>query len=317
MVCPFNALYAMKKSCLYGLVACLCFCTACRETPRNSVWLLEERLAAMVDTLPCMIGIAFVSARDTVTVNNGGHYPMMSVFKLHQSLAVANTLARQGKGFDSVLYIHDTELDRNTWSPMLKKYGEGDLSISVGELLRYALVSSDNNASNLLFKYIASPAETDGFVRSVAVDTSFAIRCSEAEMKQDHSLSGLNYSTPLSAALLIRQVFTSDLVERGMQDSIQAALTAVATGRNRLGAAIADTEGVLFAHKTGSGYRDDSGRLMAYNDVGYFRFPDGSDYSLVVFIRDFAGSEEEASAVIAGISRYVYGWFGDTSMRCR
>lgn len=302
----------MKKSCLYALLTCLCLGTACRETPRNSVSRLKERLEAWADTLPGTVGIAFVSDRDTLTVHNEERYPMMSVFKLHQALAVANALARQGAGLDSMLHIPGAELDRHTWSPMLQRYGEGDWNVSVGELLQYALVASDNNASNLLFKYMASPAETDVFVKTVAADTAFAIRYSEAEMKQDPHRACLNHTSPLSAALLIRQVFTSDLVERVLQDSIQSALSAVTTGQDRLGAAVADAQGVLFAHKTGSGYRDDSRRLMAHNDVGYFRFPDGRDYSLAVFIRDFAGSEEEASAIIAEISRRVYQWVGDT-----
>ncbi len=54
---------------------------------------------------------------------------------------------------------------------------------------------------------------------------------------------------------------------------------------------------------------------MAHNDVGYFRLKDGRSYSLAVFIRDFRGSEEEASAVIANISKCVYNRFKNPPMR--
>ena len=86
-----------------------------------------------------------------------------------------------------------------------------------------------------------------------------------------------------------------------------AVLIAVAaTGQDRLGSAIKDDDIQLFAHKTGSGYRNKVGELTAHNDVGYFRLKDGNSYTLAVFIRDFNGSENEASAVIADISKRVY-----------
>lgn len=275
---------------------------------------LKDQLISLTDTVPGAVGIAFVSDEDTITINNGIHYPMMSVFKLHQSLAVANELNKRGADFDSIIPIREKELDRNTWSPMLKKYGEKDFNISIGELVDYALTSSDNNASNLLFRYIVSPKETGNFVKSIAKDTTFNISYSEAEMKQDHNLCYQNYTSPLSASLLIRQLFTSDMLSPAVRNFIKTALTTVTTGQDRLGAAISDTEGMVFAHKTGSGFRNAAGELIAHNDVGYFRLPDGRDYSLAVFIRDFSGSEKEASSIIAGISRCVYDYFKNSDM---
>lgn len=299
----------MKKSLLFCLVCLMCVFTSCQKASSSSDSSLRDKLYAIADSVSGVVGIAFVSDGDTVTVNNGVAYPMMSVFKLHQSLAVGKVLELNGTGLDSILSISAGELDRETWSPMLKKYIDKDFTVTVGELVRYSLVSSDNNASNLLFSHIVSPVETDGLVKSLAMDTTFHIRYSEADMKQNHSLSYLNCTSPLAAAVLIKHVFNSDLVCRASQDSIKSALTVVTTGQNRLGAAVMEGDGVLFGHKTGSGYRNDVGELIAHNDVGYFRLPDGRDYSLAVFIRDFNGSEDEASAVIAEISKCVYNDF--------
>lgn len=260
----------------------------------------------MIDTVPGTVGIAYVSDTDTVTVNNGVRYPMMSVFKLHQALAVAASVEKHENTLDSVLLIHAGELDRNTWSPMLEKYNDGDFKISVRELMRYAVINSDNNASNLMFKHIVSPRETNDFIRSIARDTTFSIGYSESEMKANHALSYLNYTSPLSSALLIRQVFEEQLVGKGDQDSIKRYLSAVTTGQDRLGAAVRTSEIAIFAHKTGSGYRNEAGELTAHNDVGYFRFRDGSSYALAVFIRDFRGTETDASRLIASISKCVY-----------
>lgn len=309
-----NNLTLLNNLTLCGLTSVLLLCSSCQKDSQKTTPSLKDQLIALTDTVPGAVGIALVSEEDTITINNGIHYPMMSVFKLHQSLAVANELNNRGVGFDSIIPISKKELDRNTWSPMLKKYGEKDFNISIGELVDYALTSSDNNASNLLFRHIVSPKETDNFVKIIAKDTTFNISYSEAEMKQDHNLSYQNYTSPLSASLLIRQLFTSDMLSPAARNSIKTALSIVTTGQDRLGAAISETEGMVFAHKTGSGFRNGAGELIAHNDVGYFRLPDGRDYSLAVFIRDFSGSEKDASAIIAGISRCVYDYFKNNDM---
>lgn len=269
---------------------------------------LKEKLYSIIDTVPGTVGIAFISDFDTVTVNNGVHFPMMSVFKLHQSLAVVHTLNNIGASIDSVIHVTDSEIDSETWSPMLKKYREPDFDISIRDLIKYALTVSDNNASNLLFKRIVSPTATDTFIRSIANDTTFKIKYSEDEMKKNHALAYLNYTSPLSAASLIKQVFESPLIMSSSIDSIRKDLATVTTGLDRLGSIIPQYPNLFFAHKTGSGYRNYIGELAAHNDVGYFRLPDNRTYAIAVFIRDYSGTETEASAVISHIAQTVYNY---------
>lgn len=269
---------------------------------------LEQRLHTVVNEVPGTVGIAYVSDRDTVTVNNGVRYALMSVFKLHESLAVCNALESSGARIDSVLHITEKELDRETWSPMMKTYTSEEFDIPIRRLIEYAIVSSDNNASNIMFRRIVSPAATDRFVKSVATDTTFSISHSEGEMKANHDLSYRNYTSPLAAALLIRQVFKDSLVSTGNQEAIRRALSTATIGHNRLAAPFAGRKDVLFAHKTGSGYRNANGELIAFNDVAYVRLPDGRDYSVAVFIRDFCGTEEEAAKVMAQISEIIYSY---------
>lgn len=296
----------MRLHLIMIVATCVSLCTACKDTAHDDRLSLREELYELIDTVPGTVGIAYVSDTDTITVNNGVKYPMMSVFKFHQALAVACVLEKRGHYLDSTLFIHADELDRDTWSPMLINYSDADFSISVAELLKYSITLSDNNASNLLFKHIVTPTETDEFVRHIAKDCAFQISCSESEMKDIKYLCYSNYSSPLSAALLMRQIFEESLVGGVYQDSIKRYLSEVSTGVDRLGAAVADSEMAIFAHKTGSGYRNEAGELTAHNDIGYFLYRDGRNYSLAVFIRDFRGSEQEASTVIANISKCVY-----------
>ena len=280
--------------------------TSCSANKTEESMSLKEKLYTIVDTVPGTVGIAFISDSDTVTINNSIHYPLMSVFKLHQALAVATEMDTRGSSIDSLIHISKDELDSETWSPMLKMYGESDFDISIRDLIKYSLTVSDNNASNLLFKHIVSPSTTDDLIRTASDVPTFSIMYSEDEMKKNHSLAYLNYSTPLSAASLIRQVFDSTFTNISSIDTIRKDLATVTTGLDRLGAIIPEHPELFFAHKTGSGYRNDAGELIAHNDVGYFRLTDGRTYALAVFIRDFSGTEAEASEIIARISREVY-----------
>ncbi|MDE6317072.1 MAG: class A beta-lactamase-related serine hydrolase, partial [Muribaculaceae bacterium] len=79
-----------------------------------------------------------------------------------------------------------------------------------------------------------------------------------------------------------------------------------ATGTDRIAAPLADIGGITIAHKTGSGYRNADGLLVAHNDVAFITLPDGTHYTLAVFVKDFDGTEVEASAAIARISKAVY-----------
>lgn len=267
---------------------------------------LERQLLEVVNATPGVMGIAVVSDSDTLVVNGGVRFPMMSVFKLHQALAVARMMEEQGCSLDTVLSIRASELDPDTWSPDLRPYLGKDFTISAGQLIDYALISSDNNASNLLFEHIAMPATVDSIVGTLASDTTFSIRWTEAEMKRDHDLAYENYTSPFSAASLIFNLFRSQQFVGANYQRIKDDLAAVTTGRDRLAAAIEETDSVFFAHKTGSGYRNSRGELAAHNDVGYFRLPDGRDYALAVFIRDFRGTEAEASALIASVAKAVF-----------
>lgn len=108
---------------------------------------LSYRLKKVIKDKKAEIGIAVIlDAQDTVTVNNDDRYPLMSVFKFHQALAVADYLDRNGLTPDTEIFIPEEELVPDTYSPLRKEFPEGKISLSVSRLLEYSLQLSDNNA---------------------------------------------------------------------------------------------------------------------------------------------------------------------------
>lgn len=282
--------------------------TACRQREAVSHDYktgLEKELTAIADSAKGDIGIALIYNGDTLTVNNDAIYPMMSVFKLHQAVALCRMFEENGTSLDSVMTLRRSELDPDTWSPMLKDHTGEEISLPMRRLLEYTLIESDNNASNEMFVRLMSPAACDSVIAGIIPRGSFEIRFNEAEMQDDHSRAYSNRTSPLGAAILIDRVFTDTLVGKSYQDFIKSALLRCQTGPDKISAALSETEGITIGHKTGSGYRDENGRLTASNDVAFVTLSDGRHYSLAVFVKDFDGTDAEAAAIIARISAAV------------
>lgn len=297
----------MNRKLLLTAVAVILL-TACRQREAVSHDYktgLEKELTAIADSAKGDVGIALIYDGDTLTVNNDAIYPMMSVFKLHQAVALCRMFEVNGTSLDSVMTLRRSELDPDTWSPMLKDHTGEEISLPMRRLLEYTLIESDNNASNEMFVRLMPPAACDSVIAGIIPRGSFEIRFNEAEMQADHSQAYSNRTSPLGAAILIDRVFTDTLVGKDYQDFIKSALMRCQTGPDKISAALSEREGITIGHKTGSGYRDDNGRLAASNDVAFITLPDGRHYSLAVFVKDFDGTDAEAAATIARISEAV------------
>lgn len=297
----------MNRKLLLTAVAVILL-TACRQREAVSHDYktgLEKELTAIADSAKGDVGIALIYDGDTLTVNNDAIYPMMSVFKLHQAVALCRMFEENGTSLDTVMTLRRSELDPDTWSPMLKDHSGEEISLPMRRLLEYTLIESDNNASNEMFVRLMSPAACDSVIAGIIPRDSFEIRFNEAEMQTDHSRAYSNRTSPLGAAILIDRLFTDTLVGKSYQDLINSALLRCQTGPDKISAALSETEGITIGHKTGSGDRDENGRLAASNDVAFISLPDGRHYALAVFVKDFDGTDAEAAATIARISAAV------------
>lgn len=268
---------------------------------------LTDSISEIVADAPGEIGVALIiNNSDTVTVNDRSVYPMMSVFKLHQAMALCDDFDRKGLSLDTTVSIDRSSLDPKTWSPMMKEHKEPVISLTVRDLLRYTLTLSDNNASNMMFKQMVSTAQTDSFVATLIPRASFQIAYTEEEMSADHGKAYSNYTSPLGAAMLMNRLFTDCPLSDSSRLFITTTLQECATGKDRISAPLIDKAGVAIAHKTGSGYINEDGVLAAHNDVAYISLPDSVNYTLAVFVKDFKGNEPQASDYVSRISAAVY-----------
>ncbi|MDE5785424.1 MAG: serine hydrolase, partial [Duncaniella sp.] len=167
--------------------------TGCHHTQENTqnddstLQSLTDSITKITNEYQGEIGVAAIyNNKDTLVVNNKNIYPMMSVFKMHQAVAICNDFDKRGVSLDSILTFSRGSLDQNTWSPMLKDHQEAEISLPVSELLRYTLTLSDNNASNLMFDKLVNVSTTDSLIATIVPRSSFQIAYTEHDRSLIH-----------------------------------------------------------------------------------------------------------------------------------
>lgn len=296
--------YFIMKRIILLLVSLLPVLSAFSQKEKD-LTLLKEQIQAIIHSCKAQVGVAFIwNGQDTLSINNDRPYPLMSVFKFHQALAVTHWLETRHLSLDTVLYITPEDLKPDTYSPLRDRYPQGNCSLSVRELLKYTLQQSDNNACDILFRLTGGPQETDRYIRSLGC-SHFSITATEDDMHVDLNRSYDNWTTPLEAARLLEIFLTRELFQPSDRQFIRQTLTECETGKDRLVKPIPSGKAVI-GHKTGTGDCNAQGQIIGINDIGFFLLPDGSRYSLAVFVKN---SEEDAPAtagVIAAISEAVW-----------
>lgn len=254
------------------------------------------------------VGVAVIfNGTDTLTVNNDNRYPLMSVVKFHQALAVADTLTALSETVDHKVLVTPEDLKPNTYSPMRDRYPQGNVTLPLRTLLEYTLQQSDNNACDLLFRLYGGPQATDRYIRSLGL-TDFAVQVTEDDMHRDTQTCYDNWSTPFEAVRLLEIFLKKPLFAQPIQEFLKTTLMECKTGTDRLPAALAGT-GARIGHKTGTSDQDASGRWTAINDMGFVLLPDGRYYTIAVFVKHSRESAENTARIIADISRLVYSSF--------
>ncbi|MGM9804137.1 MAG: class A beta-lactamase [Muribaculaceae bacterium] len=279
------------------VVATLMWCGAEGATKLNR---LNEQLHALTDTFPAHVGIAVITdAHEVITVNGNDRFPMLSVMKWPQALAVAEVMHSRGLSLEHEVEVTPADLVPNTWSPMRDEHPNGG-RFTVARLLEYSLEQSDNNACDILFSRIADVASVNAFVASLGI-TDCQIAYSEAQMNEDIAKCYDNYITPLAAAEMMKKCYEqrdADCYRRFVWNT----MTNCRTGANRLPGLVAN-QATAITHKTGTGPIMPNGKIMAVNDVGCITLANGAPCHIAVFVENASCTMPDCEKLIAHIAK--------------
>lgn len=265
---------------------------------------LRNKIQKIIQGKDATVGVALiVDGKDTLTINNNFRYPTQSVYKFHLALAVLDYLNKNNLTLDHQVYVKKSDLLPNTHSPLRDDYPQGEMYLSVADIIRYTVSKSDNNGCDILFRLVGGTAVVDRYIRGLGL-SEFAIAATEEEMHGPWDVQYTNWSTPCTAAQALEIFRTQDILPQPFHDFLWDTLAGTTTGGNKIKALL--PEGTFVAHKTGSSFRNAEGLKAAENDIAIIQLPDGRYYSLVVFVADSMESNDVNCGIIAQISKAVY-----------
>lgn len=265
---------------------------------------LRNKIQKIIQGKDATVGVALiVDGKDTLTINNNFRYPTQSVYKFHLALAVLDYLNKNNLTLDHQLYVKKGGLLPNTHSPLRDDYPQGEMYLSVADIIRYTVSKSDNNGCDILFRLVGGTAVVDRYIRGLGL-SEFAIAATEEEMHGPWEVQYTNWSTPYTTAQALEIFRTQDILPQPFHDFLWDTLAGTITGGNKIKALL--PEGTFVAHKTGSSFRNAEGLKAAENDIAIIQLPDGRYYSLVVFVADSMESNDVNCGIIAQISKAVY-----------
>ena len=250
------------------------------------------------------VGIAVMDLenKDTLTVNDNYCYPMQSVFKFPLALYVLNQVDKGNLSLEQKIHLSKENLHPKTWSPLREKYKDGDVDVSLDEIIKNTVAWSDNNGCDILFKLVGGTSKVNSFIYKLGIK-DLNIVANEEAMHNDWSIQYKNCSTPMAMAKLLYKFKRDSILSASSTDFLWNIMVSTVTGAERLKGEL--PEGTKVAHKTGSSGVND-GIAAATNDIGIVTLPNGKQYAIVVFVSDSPDNEKTRDKIIANISKAVW-----------
>lgn len=235
-----------------------------------------------------------------IEINADDHFPMQSVYKFPIALATLNYADKNGIALTDTMIIEERYLNNKTWSPIRKKYPEGDVELPLSEIIYETVAWSDNNGSDFLLKMIGGPDSAMCYMRNNGFE-NIQIRNYESEIQADWQTQFVNYTTPRAIITLLKAFYQKQLLKNEFFEFLWQVMTDTSTGSIRN--YIPDCS--LIARKTGSSGQNSKGVTAALNDVGIWRITSDRTLFYTIFITESTESPETNAEIIAQIARLI------------
>lgn len=264
---------------------------------------LRKEIANLIQPVKGSIGVGVkhIESGDTLTVNGRDHFPMQSVYKFHLALAVLAGVDQGKLRLDQKILIQKEDFIPNTVSQIADKFPNGNVEITIEELIFYTITTSDNNACDILFNLVGGAKKVDDYFKSLKL-SEVSIVNTEAEMHRDWEAQFNNWTTPREMVKLLALFYQEKILSPQSTSLLIKIMEQTSTGKKRIKGHL--PAGTVVGHKTGMGGKDDI--VSAVNDVGVVTLPSGEHFAIALFIANPKDSVEKLETVMAAISKLVF-----------
>jgi beta-lactamase class A len=256
---------------------------------------------------------------------------MQSVFKAPLASAVLAEVDAGRLSLSERLQLK--EMDLSPYSGIAEAWPARS-EFTVLELMRSAIIESDNTAADVVMARIGGPGAVTAFLTSKRITelridryereiqtemlgmepfrpawrTEAAFHAARAAVPPARRAQALaayladvrDTSTPRAMLRWLRELQDGELIAPASRGLLLDLMGRIKTGEGRIKAGL--PSGAHLAHKTGTGPIE-GGVTSVINDVGVFTLPDGRRYSLAAFVAGAPVALEACEAAIADVAR--------------
>ncbi len=265
---------------------------------------LRDEIAELAKPAKGIVGVSVLGLedRDTLNYNGNARLVMHSVMKFPIALAVLHLVDSGVMTLDQTIHIKKKDLPK-TYSPLRDKYPDGNVDVSVRDLLSYMVSQSDNDACDILLKKLGGPDQVEDYLHMIKI-RGINIEASEGDMAKAWEVQYTNWCKPVDMVKLLDNFYNGKILLPTSRDFLYKIMTGTTTGPKRIKGLL--PEGTVVAHKTGTSPTNAAGLSPATNDVGIITLPDGKHIAIAVFVCNSTADEVTREEVIAKIAKAVY-----------
>jgi beta-lactamase class A len=281
-------------------------------TPEFAETGLQRQVAAIASSARGKVAVACALTGSSLNcdLNPRAHPPMQSVFKIPLAITALHLIEKGRWSLEQPIRFQasDRILPR-TVSPLQEKYPHAEVDVPFRELLRLAIVESDNAAADVILRTIGGPRVVDDYLSSLGI-RGFHLQDDEAAVDRNPALQYRNWFEPLAAVELLRLMAEYPPIHQNHVALLFDWMRDTPKGPSRIKGRL--PAGTVVMHKPGSSDTS-AGVTCAWNDIGLVVLPDGRRLAIAIFLTDSAADEATRDAVVARIARAAY----DTAVETR
>ncbi|KFF24956.1 class A beta-lactamase, subclass A2 [Chryseobacterium vrystaatense] len=273
----------------------------------QSIENLRKEIKQIISTKNATVGISVkgIEDKDTLSINGNLQMPMMSVFKFHIALTVLNQVDKGKLKLNQKIFVKKEDLHADTWSPMRDEFPDGNLYLTLDEILRYTVSHSDNNGCDLLLRMLGGTETVQQFINKQGIK-DFTIKVNEQEMASWDNLY-LNTTTPLATTELLEKFYKGKVLKKETTKYLYQIMAQTSRGITWLKAGL--PEGTEIAHRTGISGTNKNNLRAAMNDVGIIKLPNGKHCILSLYLKNITEERTETEKTMADIAKAVWNYY--------
>ena len=268
---------------------------------------LRNDLRKIISTKNATVGISIkgIEDKDTLSINGNLDAPMMSVFKFHIALTTLNLVDKGKLKLNQKFFIKKEDLLPETWSPIRDDFPNGNIYLTLDQLLRYTVSHSDNNGCDILLKIIGGTQKVQKFINQNGIK-DFKIVVNEQQMSVWENLY-LNTTTPLATTKLLEKFYNGKILKKETTKYLYQIMVETSRGISWMKAGFPkDTE---VAHRTGMSNTNEKNLRVAMNDIGIVKLPNGKHFILSIYLKNITEERSETEKIISDIAKTTWNYF--------